>query len=53
VSYEVVGVGDSDWVFLDGSLLGAVVIYTGQDLGFIGWYGVLKFESKITKKGIK
>jgi hypothetical protein len=41
VSYEGVGVGDSNWAFLDGNPLGAVVIYMGQGLGFSGWYGVL------------
>jgi hypothetical protein len=50
-----VGVGgNSEWAFLDGNLLGAVVIYTGQGLVLMAGMGYyLKFESKITKKEIK
>lgn len=40
VSYEGVGVGDSEGAFLDGIPLGIVVIYTGQSLGFNDWDGV-------------
>jgi hypothetical protein len=40
VSYEGVGVGDSEWAFLDGNPLGIVVIYTGQVLGFNGRDGI-------------